>query len=51
MHRKDRYVIMSVSEIKKEQLIYSELQMAVMIDFEEIIKHEVEIVIYYRKAS
>ena len=36
---------MSVSELEQAQLVQSERQMAIMIDFEEIVKHEVRIVL------
>ena len=37
---------MSVSELEQAKLVQSERRMAITIDFEEIGKHEVRIVIY-----
>ena len=39
------YVIMNVSEREQVKSVHRERRMAIAIDFEEIVKHEVRIVI------
>ena len=42
---KENCDLMSVSELEQAKLVHSERRMSITIDFEEIVKHEVRIVI------